>query len=201
MDDILLVFALEQESAKLFKSYNTLYTGVGKVQAAVALSNQLQRTTPKMVINLGTAGSKYFLSGEVVNPISFIQRDMDVTALGFEIFVTPFSDKPIKLEHGTKIDGLKEAVCGTGDNFSTTEDYGNGLYNIVDMEAYVLSHICMQHDVKFLSLKYISDGADDNANEDWNEALNNAASKMKEVLETVVIPQIGITTDTVTLTA
>ena len=37
------------------------------------------------------------------------------------------------------------------------------------MEAYALAKVCHHFDVPFISFKYISDGADINANDDWEE--------------------------------
>ncbi len=182
-DDILVVFALEQESQNVFDDYPVLYTGVGKVQAALALSQHLQRATPKMIVNLGTAGSQKHTKGSVVNATSFIQRDMDVTPLGLAPYQTPFSAHPVELVYGEAVHPFPTATCGTGDNFSVQEDFGNGAYDVVDMEAYVLALISKSHGIPFVCLKYISDGADGAADLDWEEALKVTASTLKTALE------------------
>ena len=55
-------------------------------------------------------------------------------------------------------------------------------YNVVDMEAYALAVVAMQEDIPFLCLKYISDGADDNAAEDWLVQVHKAAMAYGEIL-------------------
>lgn len=186
----LLVFALEQESANHFDEYNVLYTGVGKVLAAMSLSQALAEQKPSVVINLGTAGSKSHATGCVVNPTTFVQRDMDVTALGFEAYQTPFTDMPAVLRYGTRLEAVPEAACGTGDSFSVQESFGGGLYDVVDMEAYALASTCRHYDVPFLCLKYISDGADGAATQDWQEALEHTSMALKQHLTDHVLSEV-----------
>ncbi len=97
---ILFVFALEAEAAGEFTGYKTLITGIGKVSATYALVKHLQQTKPSLIVNLGSAGSSQFKSGEVICCSKFIQRDMDVRGLGFQQYETPFSNLPVLLEYG-----------------------------------------------------------------------------------------------------
>lgn len=178
----LLVFAMEEESRDVFSDFDVLHTGIGKINAAHSLSKRIQSQKPSIVINMGTAGSRKHSGGSVVNCTKFIQRDMDVTFLGFEKWKTPFSNDPVIIEYGTKIDTLPEGICGTGDNFDASENANH--FDVVDMEAYALALICQRENIPFLCLKYISDGADDGAAQDWNEALKTAAETLKKTLKT-----------------
>jgi adenosylhomocysteine nucleosidase len=176
----LLVFAMKEESQDVFSDYNVLHTGIGKMNAAYALTRVLHAQRPGLVINMGTAGSRKHKGGTIVNCTSFIQRDMDVTLLGFEKFQTPFSTDPVVIQYGQIIDGLPQGVCGTGDSFDSSE--AAGAFDVVDMEAYALAVICQREAIPFLCLKYVSDGADGDAGTDWNEALHRTAEKLKEAL-------------------
>lgn len=178
----LVVFALEMESCGLFDQYDVLHTGVGKTQAGYNLTKQIHKKRPGIVVNLGSAGSAVHKAGSVVACRQFIQRDMDVTPLGFERYATPFVDRPAMLEYGQTIPHYPQAVCGTGDNFETA--HSGELYDVVDMEAYVLAHICEQEDIPFLCLKYISDGADGAAADNWEKALEDGARKLRAALDT-----------------
>jgi adenosylhomocysteine nucleosidase len=169
----LLVFALQEESQDVFSGYDLLHTGVGKVNAAYSFTRYILNSRPSLVINMGTAGSRKHPPGTIINPVKFIQRDMDVTALGFEPFKTPFSSEAPIVEYGTKLEGLISGVCGTGDNFDTS--VAAAAFDVVDMEAYALAVICQRESIPFLCLKYVSDGADDEAHKDWNAALHHAA--------------------------
>lgn len=173
LESTLLSFALESEAADVFTHCNTLITGIGKVNAAYELSKAIQKNRPSLIVNLGSAGSNFFKKGDVICCTSFIQRDMDVQALGYAQYETPLSGLPPVLEYGLKMDGLQEGICGTGDNFEM--GHSSVLYNVVDMEAYVLAMIAMKEKIPFLCLKYISDGADDNAAEDWLVQVHKAA--------------------------
>ena len=51
--EILFCFALESEAADVFEGQNVLFTGIGKVQAAYALTKALATQRPKLIINLG----------------------------------------------------------------------------------------------------------------------------------------------------
>ena len=176
----LLVFAMYEESQDVFDEYDVLHTGIGKVNATYNLMEALSTERPS-IINMGTAGSRKYAGGSIVNCTSFIQRDMDVTPLGFAKYQTPLCDTPIKIEYGRAIDGMAQGVCGTGDNFDTTNEAAN--FDVVDMEAYALAYICQQQNIDFLCLKYISDSADGDADEDWNTALHRAAEALYTALK------------------
>ena len=111
----------------------------------------------------------------------FVQRDMDVTGLGFMRGETPFEEEPpLMLDFGiTPFNNIKRrAVCGSGDNFveDRTQYYGE----VVDMEAYALAKVCHLRGVPFISFKYITDGADEQAHEDWETNLASGIEEFKE---------------------
>jgi len=180
VEDILFCFALESEAAEVFKGNNVLFTGIGKVNAAYELTKAIQKKRPSVIINLGSAGSSCFQKGEVICCTKFVQRDMDVQGLGFALYETPLSGLPPVLEYGLLMDNLPEGICGTGDNFEM--GHCSDAYNVVDMEAYALAMIAMKENIPFLSLKYISDGADDNAAEDWTVQVHKAAIAYGKIL-------------------
>ncbi len=186
LDNPLLVFAMKEESRDAFADYTVLHTGIGKVNASYALSKWLHgQDRPSMVVNMGTAGSRKHPTGSIVNCTRFIQRDMDVSLLGFEKWQTPFSTDPVVIEHGHAVNDLLQGVCGTGDSFDAT--HGASDFDVVDMEAYALALICQREDIPFLCLKYISDGADDQAVTDWNDALEKAAVLLRNTLKNLTI--------------
>ena len=179
-NDILIVMALQEECQGYFAKENIIYTGIGKTNASYALMKAINKKKPKLVLNLGSAGSTVFNKGELINCTEFIQRDMDVRGLGFEQYVTPFDkiDEKI-LSYGNEIEGLKKGICGSGDNFDTSAN-NSVVYNLVDMEAYALAKICKLQKIPFTCVKYITDGADGKAGESWNQALNDAAKNLFE---------------------
>ena len=173
---ILIVCALEIETQEKLKDYDVLYTGVGKVNATFALTRKFGKLGSyipySLVINYGTAGSRKIKKGKLVDCTKFIQRDMDVTGLGFMRGETPFEDDPpITIETPKDVFNPigRRATCGSGDNF--VEDKTNYYGEVVDMEAYALAKVCYQYDVPFISFKYITDGADEQAHVDWESNL------------------------------
>jgi len=176
----IFVFALDSEAAGEFYNMNRLIVGIGKINAAYELTKAIHHHKPRLIVNLGSAGSNFFKKAEVVCCTRFLQRDMDVRGLGFEQYRIPFSDIPPLLNYGIKITGLLEGICGTGDSFET--NHFSADYNVIDMEAYSFAYVAMKEKIPFLCLKYISDGADGMAADDWNVQVHNAAVAFKKIL-------------------
>ncbi|TCS36269.1 adenosylhomocysteine nucleosidase [Paucimonas lemoignei] len=179
--DVLIVAALKDELKHHFEDGGipVLYTGIGKVNAAYYLARELTRLRqvgrlPRAVINFGTAGSPVFKTHELVECASFVQRDMDLTPLGFAHGVTPFEETPAILEVPRRLSALPTGICGTGDSFENGA--GTMHSNVFDMEAYALAKVSLLEGVPFMSVKYITDGCDHNAHNDWNENLHKAAA-------------------------
>ena len=192
--DILIVCGLEEETVGELEDYQTLYTGVGKVNATLKLTQRLHSShlhylplMPKLVINYGTAGSRKIKKGQIVDCTKFVQRDMDVTGLGFMRGQTPFENNiPIILDYDhVEFNPIgRKASCGSGDNF--VEDRTNYYGEVVDMEAYALAKVCHYFNIPFISFKYITDGADEQSHEDWEKNLADGIVEFKEkVLNTV----------------
>ena len=182
---ILIVCALEVETQGQLDDYEVLYTGVGKVNATFALTQKFGKHGSyipyDLVINYGTAGSRKIKKKTLVDCTKFIQRDMDVTGLGFQRGETPFEQDPPFVIQQQNIEfnpiGI-EATCGSGDNF--VEDKSQYYGEVVDMEAYGLAKVCYHCEVPFISFKYITDGADEQAHEDWEANLADGIEVFKE---------------------
>lgn len=178
--DPLFVFALDYEAKEEFIEYNPYLVGIGKVNAAYHITKRIYTNKPGIILNLGSAGSNTFKRGEVICCTRFVQRDMDVTPLGFRPFETPYSNLDPILSYGLKVPGLKEGICGTGDSFEVAHSHTD--YNVIDMEAFPIAWIALQEQIPFLCLKYISDGADGGAAEEWTEQVHKAAAALKQEL-------------------
>ena len=209
--DILIVCALERETVGQLDDYfedkrQVLYTGVGKVNATFKLTQRLHSShlhylplMPELVINYGTAGSRELPIGELVDCTRFIQRDMDVTGMGFFRGQTPFEspnnivldfrNKPLNVDWGREhhINTIKRhLVCGSGDNFVDgvpMESYifgGEWKCDVVDMEAYALAKVCYHYKVPFISFKYITDNANESSPKDWEDNLSDGITEFME---------------------
>ena len=182
---ILIVCALEIETQGQLEDYDVLYTGVGKVNATFELTRKFGKYGSHipydLVINYGTAGSRKIKKKTLVDCTKFIQRDMDVTGLGFMRGETPFEQDPpfVIQQQNIEFNPIgRNATCGSGDNF--VEDKTNYYGEVVDMEAYALAKVCYLYDVPFISFKYITDDADENANDDWEENVGKGIVEFKK---------------------
>ena len=193
-DNILIVCALEMETQDKLDDWDVIYTGVGKINATMKLVDRLtdyNYARPELVINYGTAGSRKYEQGDMVDCTRFLQRDMDVTGLGFKIGQTPFEeDIPIIIQSESDFNPIgKNALCGSGDNFMKGLPYAwykNQSGDVVDMEAYALAKVCRSYGIPFISFKYITDGADGDADIDWEKNVSKGIVKFKEKILSLV---------------
>jgi len=161
----LVVMALEAEADGVFAAagVDVLYCGVGKVNAAIALTLELSRHRQAglplpLVLNFGTAGSRVHATGALVSCHEFIQRDMDVRGLGFAHGVTPLDAAPASLKFEPMFPELAAAVCGSGDSFVA----------VAGVAA---------DGAQFACVKYVSDGADHAAADAWTRNVHKAAEE------------------------
>jgi adenosylhomocysteine nucleosidase len=178
----LYIIALESETKGIFEQRNIspIYCGVGKVNAAYALTKALATGKYDLVINFGTAGSPHFPRGSLVAANRFVQRDMDVQALGFAAYETPYDDLPILIEHEQYYSDLPHAICASGDSFVTQNMPDN--LALFDMEAYAMAKICTLEGIRFACVKYVSDGANDDSPIDWEASLSDATRKFRSLV-------------------
>ncbi len=182
----LVVMALRVESSGVFEAAGVpvLYCGVGKVNAAIALTKELSRYAHQgqempLVVNFGSAGSRSFASGALVACQEFLQRDMDVSGLGFALGVTPYDEAPASLLFDPVFTHLPSAVCGSGDSFAMVDIEVDCA--VIDMEAYALAKVCWHENARFACAKYVTDGADHAAADDWQRNVHMAAEQFLQL--------------------
>lgn len=187
----LLVMALTLESQGVFERTGVpvLYTGVGKVNAAYALTRRLAEyrhagIPMPQVINFGTSGSRRHPTGATLECNAFVQRDMDVTGLGVPLGATPFEEIPARLEFPAVFTRLARGVCGSGDSFVMSEAAME--CDVVDMEGYALAKVCWLERAAFTSVKFVTDGADHAAAGDWQSNLQHAADRFLDLYRGLV---------------
>jgi adenosylhomocysteine nucleosidase len=181
-----VVIALRVESSGVFEAAGVpvLYCGVGKVNAAIALTKELSRYAHQgeempLVVNFGSAGSRCFASGTLVACHEFVQRDMDVSGLGFALGVTPYDEAPSALIFDPVFTHLPAGVCGSGDSFATADIEVDCA--VIDMEAYALAKVCWHENARFACAKYVTDGADHAAADDWQRNVHLAAEEFLQL--------------------
>jgi adenosylhomocysteine nucleosidase len=192
---IIVVIALRVESSGVFEAAGVpvLYCGVGKVNAAIALTKELSRYAHQgeempLVVNFGSAGSRCFAPGTLVACQEFVQRDMDVSGLGFALGVTPYDEAPSSLLFDPVFTDLPAAVCGSGDSFATADIEVDCA--VIDMEAYALAKVCWHENAAFGCVKYVTDGADHAAADDWQRNVHVAAEEFLQLFRVLTNPGV-----------
>jgi adenosylhomocysteine nucleosidase len=200
-DDVLVVVALLEEVQTAFdgSGARVVRCGVGKVNATFATMKALSERRPALVLNVGTAGSPTFPTHALVECTRFVQRDIDASPLGFPRGTTPFDETPHVLEAPRRFPQLPEGVLGTGDNFETTLlPSADGLPHapfhtsavprptVIDMEGFAIAKVCALEGVPCCALKYVTDGSDSNASNDWAQNLPRAAARFREAFNQLV---------------
>ena len=186
ISDLALIMALPNESKGLFEQagIDVHYSGIGKVNAAFKAFEVIQKTGCKTLLNLGTAGSSYFDAHALVEVMTFVQRDMDVSPLGFPVGLTPMDDDhPAEIDLDSFFADLPKGTCGTGDSFEVGQP--KVPCDLVDMEGYAIAKVCKKLGVRFISVKYITDGANDTAHLDWEENLLLGAQKLLSLYKSI----------------
>jgi adenosylhomocysteine nucleosidase len=158
---VAMALPIEEQDALTAVGIDVVFTGVGKVNAAASLARRLTQrrlagTLPSLVVNFGTVGSRRFDTGTLVACHRFVQRDMDVSPLGFERGHTPYDEYAAELSFPTVFTQLPAAVCGTGDSFETGPTAL--ACDVIDMEAYALAKVCLLEDLPFACAKFVTDG-------------------------------------------
>lgn len=172
----LLVLAVKEEAQYLDTDLPILLTGMGKVNAATALSNVLARgPRPSEVVNLGTAGAlRPGWSGtHVVGTV--IQHDLDGELLATLTGET--YGAPLTLPAGGDV------VLATGDTFVSDEAARIRLAAraaLVDMEGYALASAAGLAGVPVRLVKHVSDEAGEGAARSWRESVADCARALAE---------------------
>ncbi len=173
--------ALEMESQGAFESRGIfpLYSGIGKVNAAYSAAKAIDAGA-RIILNLGTAGSHRFPPHELVHVKSFVQRDFDLTPLGMPFGQIPMDPHPGPIEISV-LPKKSTGICGTGDCFEIGPP--KIACDLVDMEGYALAKVCALEKIPLYSVKYITDGSDENAHVDWKQNLKRSSIKLFETFE------------------
>ena len=174
--------------------------GVGKVNAAVCAQTMIMKYAPEIIINSGVAGS---LSPElsicdIAVGKDIVQHDVDTTACGDPVgFVST-----VKTTYFPCDAGICEIICdaarslgihsipariASGDQFvsetavkqSINERYAPAC---VEMEGAAVGHAAFMYEKPFLVIRTMSDAADDNADETYDNFIDEAAKTSAEII-------------------
>lgn len=167
-------------------------SGIGKVNSSLATQYMIDNYKVSSVINIGVAGSldKNIEVGDIVIGSSYQYHDFDSDLM---ITSPPFTDKFISDNHlrDKAISCIKDFLSSkdptrykstkietgtivSGDEFVTSNDRKLSIINrfpeakCVDMESTSIAHVCYENNIPFLSIRCMSDSADDSVDKDYS---------------------------------
>ncbi|AEB28305.1 5'-methylthioadenosine/adenosylhomocysteine nucleosidase [Francisella hispaniensis] len=169
------------------------YSKIGKVFSSLTATIMIERFGVEALLFSGVAGGLQDLQvGDMIAATATVQHDVDVTAFGYPYGKIPISEVEIKTS--TKL--LKQAqnvanelglnlhtgVIATGDQFvhcAERKDFVIKEFDAkaIEMEGASVNLICNEMGVPSLILRSISDTADGNAPENFDEFAKMAAKR------------------------
>ncbi len=181
-------------------SYNNhnctaLCFGIGKVNAAIGAAIALTQKEYDGVINTGWSGAvSGVIKGDVIVSDSVTECDFDLTPIGRLPGQKPGQNDYIYDCHNSlydaamKVTGFKHGKLGTGDFFLTDterKDKYKSIFNIsaFDMESGALGAVCyLLNNVPFVSVRKISDSADDVGVEDYKNSVQTDVTAFSDII-------------------
>lgn len=168
--ELLIITALESELKRdaLPSGVEIIYTGVGKINAAITSIKAIHQYSPKRILNFGTAGKINSQLEGLIEIGKVIQRDMQTEPLAPR-GMTPFCPRPQEYLSTGKY------LCGSGDSFVTAHDpwlHSLGV-DVVDMELFAIAAVAHDHQIPWQSFKYITDDANESSGDDWQAKVHH----------------------------
>lgn len=189
MSILYLMAAPAEYGPCLRERIDPIIIGVGPVEAAVNATRALafrQHDLPKLVVSLGSAGSRTLDRGGVYQAISVSYRDMDASPLGFPKGVTPLSNLPATVPLAPLVPGLRPATLSTGANVVSGSGYDAIPEEMVDMETFAVLRACQAFDVPLLALRGVSDGKEELTGlSDWTDYLGIVDERLAEAVDLI----------------
>ena len=173
----LLVVAFEEEAKYLQTEHPVLINGVGKVNAAISLTQAVagSGTKPSLLVNVGTAGALRDGQGGLHVVSEVVQHDLDTGLL--QSLTGEIYGAPIALSDS---DGV---TLATGDTFISDSEVRAKLAQratLVDMEGYAVAAAAAAIGVPLRMVKHVSDNADESATSTWRSALEYSARQLAD---------------------
>lgn len=157
----------------LGEDFQIIYTGVGKVNATLHLTEAILKERPTLVINVGTAGTPKHKIGDVFFCNDFIDGDLtEIESVKNHIV----SQLPPKYE---------EIFKPTG-SVTTKDTFANYSEPIVtdaaDMECFAYASVCNHFSIPFVAIKIVTDIIGQTSVSLWEEQLPMARELTFKIL-------------------
>ena len=192
-DSVITYLSEGEKSLKLI----AVKCGIGKSNAAAAAAYLIGEDKADYILNAGLSGAVSRLKREdMIAGESYIECDFDLTAIGYAPGEKCDGQKSLLkadeklLGYALESQGITKAPCGTGDIFLSDKDkkeYFKKTFSIqsFDMETGAIASVCDKAGIPMLSLRKISDDADDTSVEDYREMNDRKESCLTELLVSI----------------
>ena len=172
-------------------------SGVGKVNSAIAAMELIKTYNVSCILSAGLSGAISGLKrGDIVAGETYVECDFDIRAFGYRLGEKPGNKYIYKapeefVNTAINIEGVSSGKLGTGDFFLTDTqkklEYKNEFeINAFDMESAAIAATCDKYSIPFMSIRKISDDADDTATELYHEMNNLAESDLTKILMRII---------------
>lgn len=168
--------------------------GIGKVNAAMGAALALSEEKYDGVINTGWSGAvSGVFKGDVIVSDSCVECDFDLTPIGRLPGQKPGQEEYIYKNDNAlykaalSVEGFKHGRLGTGDFFLTDAEKSNRYKEIFgisafDMESGALAAVCYHLGVPFVSVRKISDNADDVSVSEYTNSLTTDVTAFSDIV-------------------
>ncbi|MED7819510.1 MULTISPECIES: 5'-methylthioadenosine/adenosylhomocysteine nucleosidase [unclassified Francisella] len=169
------------------------YSKIGKVFSSLTATIMVEHFGAEVLLFTGVAGGLQDLKvGDMIAATATVQHDVDITAFGYPYGKIPISEVQIKtssfiLDHAKEVAkdlglNLHTGIIATGDQFVSSVERKDFVVKefdakAIEMEGGSVNLVCNEMNVPSLILRSISDTADGDATEDFDEFAKNAAQK------------------------
>jgi adenosylhomocysteine nucleosidase len=177
-----------------------LKSGIGKVNAAMGTTIMMERYSPSLIINTGSAGgfSPHLNVGDLVIADRVVHHDVDVTSFEYDYGQVPglppaFTASKEVLDQ--TIQAVKElgmnyevGLIATGDSFMEDEskvDFVREKFPemiAAEMEAAAIAQVSHQYDTPFVMIRALSDVAGKDSSITFDAFLKTAAKHASELI-------------------
>lgn len=177
-----------------------LKSGIGKVNAAMATTILMERFSPSVVINTGSAGgfSPNLSVGDIVISDEVVHHDVDATA--FDYIHGQVPQMPATYRANKKLIEQAKAIMAklaisyevgliaTGDTFMNDERQIDAVKKLfpnmlaAEMEGAAIAQVCYQYDVPFIIIRALSDIAGKDSPLTFDQFLKTAAKNASEII-------------------
>jgi adenosylhomocysteine nucleosidase len=179
---IITALASELDASLLPNGVKVFYSGIGKVNAAIATFKAIAQSRPSRILNFGTVGAVAPHASGLIEIRRVVQRDMIAEPLAPRGQV-PFCTRPH--EH---LSGSGQFTCGTGDSFVMAKDpwFAANNVDVVDMELFAIAAIAHEHNIAWRSFKYVTDHTNEDSGQDWQQKVRHGERLFIDLLNEVL---------------